>query len=75
MARELNMIESVDPKVSEKPLARCTECDREVNHYNVWFGPTNETRVICWECKAREEKGFFADRNFRRGARHGYIPR
>ena len=69
------MIESIDPKVSKKPLARCAECDREVAHYNVWVGPANETKVVCWECKAREEKGFFNHRGFRRGARHGYIPR
>ena len=75
MAREPNMIESIDPKVSKKPLARCAECDREMAHYNVWVGPANETKVVCWECKAREEKGFFAHRDFRRGARHGYIPR
>lgn len=69
------MIESIDPKVGKRPLARCSECDREMAHYNVWVGPSNEKKIVCWECKAREEKGFFAHRSFRRGARHGYIPR
>lgn len=69
------MIESTDPKTIERPPARCEECDREMEHYNVWFQPGGERRIICWECKAREEKGFFAQRGFRRGARSGYIPR
>ena len=72
---ELNMVESIDPKVTRKPPARCAECDRIMEHYNVWFGPRNEKKVVCWECKAREEKGFFAQRGYRRGARSGYIPR
>lgn len=69
------MIESTDPKNTDKPAMRCEECDREKDHYNVWLGPGNESRVVCWECKSREEKGFFAHRGFRRGARSGYIPR
>lgn len=69
------MVESIDPKVSKKPAARCSECDREMEHYNIWLGPANQKNVICWECKGREEKGFFAHRSFRRGARTGYIPR
>ncbi len=69
------MIESTDPKNIQKTAARCTECDREMDHYNVWLGPGNEERIVCWECKSREEKGFFAHRTFRRGARSGYIPR
>lgn len=69
------MIEAIDPKVTEKPLARCAVCDRETEHYNAFFSPTNVERIICWECLAREEKGFNAKRDFRRSARHGYIPR
>lgn len=65
----------IDPKITDKPLARCSECDREKEHYNVWYSPTGETRVICWQCLARAEKGFNAKRNFRREARSGYIPR
>lgn len=69
------MIEAIDPKVVEKPIARCAVCDREMEHYNTFISPTNEPRVICWECLEREEKGFNAKRNFRREARHGNIPR
>ena len=69
------MIESTDPKITEKPPARCSECDREMEHYNIHLEPSNETRVICWECKERAEKGFNTKRDFRRGARSGYIPR
>lgn len=69
------MIESIDPKIIDKPLVRCDECDRETSHYNTLFSATNETRHVCWECLEREEKGFFAKRDFRRGARSGYIPR
>ena len=71
----VEMVESLDPKITEKPEARCTECDRVVVHYNTFISPTNVSYVICWECLAREEKGFFAKRDFRRGARSGYIPR
>ena len=69
------MMESFDPAITEKPLARCTECDREKAHYNVFLGPNGQTRVVCWECTQRAEKGFFAKRGFRREARHGDIPR
>lgn len=69
------MIEAIDPKVAEKPLARCSECDREKEHYNTFLSPTNESKVVCWECLEREEKGFNAKRGFRREARHGDIPR
>lgn len=64
-----------DPKMMERPLARCTECDREVEHYNTFLLPTGERRVVCWECIAREEKGFFAKRDFQRASRRGVIPR
>lgn len=69
------MIENIDPKITEKPLVRCTQCDREMEHYNTFFSPTNEKRVVCWQCLARDEKGFNAHRGFRRGARSGFIPR
>ncbi len=69
------MIENIDPKITEKPLVRCTQCDREMEHYNTFFSPTNEQRVVCWQCLARDEKGFNAQRGFRRGARSGFIPR
>lgn len=69
------MIENIDPKVTDKPLVRCTQCDREMEHYNTFFSPTNEQRVVCWQCLSRDEKGFNAQRGFRRGARSGFIPR
>lgn len=59
----------------DKTPVRCSECDREMAHYNVFISPTNEEKVICWECLEREEKGFNAKRGFHRGARYGNIPR
>jgi hypothetical protein len=64
-----------DPKNTDKPLVRCTECDREVDHYNDFLLPTGERRIVCWECIAREEKGFNAKRDFHRDSRRGVIPR
>lgn len=69
------MTESLDPKIMERPLARCAECDRETEHYNTFVGPNDEERVVCWECTQRAEKGFFAKRGFHREARYGNIPR
>jgi hypothetical protein len=69
------MIDAIDPKVTEKPVVRCSECDREVEHYNTFVSPTNETYDVCWECLERAEKGFNAKRDFRRGSRFGNIPR
>ncbi len=69
------MIKTIDPKVTEKPTERCSECDREVTHYNTFLSPTNERRIVCWECLERDEKGFNAKRDFRRDSRTGVIPR
>lgn len=69
------MITEIDPKLTEKPPVRCTECDREMEHYNVFLSPTNEERNICWECMQRGDKGFFAKRDFYRSSRRGIIPR
>ena len=69
------MIETIDPKTIDRPAVRCSMCDREMEHYNTFVSPTNERETICWQCMTRQEKGFFAHRGFRRGARHGYIPR
>ena len=69
------MIESVDPKVTEKEPARCSECDRVMEHYNTFISPINEEVVVCWECMQRDERGFFAKRDFYRRARRGVIPR
>ena len=67
--------ESMDPKLIKHSRVRCVECDREMDHYNTLVSPTNERTNVCWECLARKEKGFFAHRDFRRGARTGVIPR
>lgn len=69
------MIESTDPKAMDKPLARCAECDREVAHYNTFLSSGNDEKVVCWECLARDEKGFNAKRDFSRMSRRGVIPR
>lgn len=69
------MSDSIDPRSTDKPLERCTECDRETDHYNVFVSPANEKNVVCWECLAREEKGFNAARGFSRDSRRGVIPR
>jgi hypothetical protein len=69
------MIESIDPKITEKPAVRCSRCDREVEHYNMFVTPENVKSAVCSECLARKEKGFNAHRDFRRQARSGYIPR
>ncbi|MGQ0542204.1 MAG: hypothetical protein ACT4O9_10215 [Blastocatellia bacterium] len=69
------MIESTDPKIIKTMHVRCEECDREMDHYNTFVSPTNERKNVCWQCLGRHEKGFNAHRDFRRGARSGYIPR
>lgn len=69
------MINAIDPKEMDKPINRCAECDREVEYYNTFLSPTNEARIVCWECLAREEKGFNASRGFHRSSRSGVIPR
>ncbi|MBS1797368.1 MAG: hypothetical protein JSS81_26330 [Acidobacteria bacterium] len=69
------MIESIDPKLTEKPVARCAKCDREVTHYNRFVEPDDEIVNVCWQCLQREEKGFFAKRDFYRRGRRGVVPR
>jgi len=69
------MIVAMDPKQTGKAIVRCSECDREMSHYNVFLSPNGDKNAICWQCLAREEKGFNARRDFRREARSGYIPR
>lgn len=69
------MIEAPDPKLTDKPAVRCERCDREMDHYNTFISPNNDRSDICWQCLAREEKGFFAQRGFSRGSRRGVIPR
>ena len=69
------MITEIDPKQMDKPPVRCSECDREMEHYNIFLSPTNEEKNICWQCLQRNEKGFFAKRDFRRSSRGGVIPR
>lgn len=67
------MKENMEAKI--KPIARCDECDREMAHYNTFVSPTNVETVVCWQCLAREEKGFNSKRDFRRDSRSGVIPR
>ena len=69
------MIESTDPKTIDLPTVRCSDCDREVGHYNTFLSSVNESRIVCWECLARDEKGFNAKRDFSRQSRRGVIPR
>lgn len=69
------MINALDPKTIDKPLVRCAECDREVTHYNTFFAPAGGKRNVCWQCLAREEKGFNAQRGYFRQSRTGIIPR
>ena len=70
-SKELDAPNDVDVKAP----VRCSECDREMDHYVTFISPTNEERPICWECLEREEKGFNAKRGFKREARYGDIPR
>ncbi len=67
--------ETILQEETPKETARCSECDREMEHYNVFISPTNEKKIVCWECMTRDEKGFFAKRDFRRSSRRGVIPR
>jgi hypothetical protein len=68
------MIESIDPKVTEKPLAKCDKCDREVEHYNAFLDADDSVINVCWECMQRDEKGFFQKRDFHRRSRQGRLP-
>ena len=63
------MIESYDPKITEKPIVKCAMCDREVEHYNTFLSPDNEENNVCWQCIQREEKGFNTKPEFRRSSR------
>lgn len=69
------MIESTDRKAMDRPTVQCSECDHEVKYYNTFLSPTNEERILCWECLGRKEKGFNASRGFQRSSRTGVIPR
>ena len=69
------MIDTLDPKITERPVVRCAECDREVEHYNTFLSASNEERNVCWACLEREEKGFIGNRPFYRQARSHTIPR
>jgi DNA-directed RNA polymerase subunit RPC12/RpoP len=64
-----------EPVTVKRPLERCTECDREVEHYNTFLSPTNERRVVCWECRERADKRLNSKRTFYRSSRQGLIPR
>lgn len=53
---------------TKRPVERCSECDEESRYYNVFITPTNERRIVCWECLSKEEKGFTSRYGFRRGS-------
>ena len=57
------MIESMDPKETDKPLARCDKCDREMTHYNNFLDADNRVVNVCWE-----------KRDFYRRGRLGRLP-
>lgn len=66
----------MEPKEKNpKEPARCSECDRMMDSYYEFVSPTNEKRIVCWQCQMRDEKNFFAKRDFRRRSRRGVIPR
>ena len=69
------MNDTVSNEPTSKTPMRCTECDREMENYNEFVSPTNEKRIVCWECQMREEKNFFTKRDFSRRSRRGVIPR
>jgi hypothetical protein len=69
------MVEQKDPAKIDAPAVRCSRCDREMDHYNVFMSATGEERPVCWQCLARDEKGFNAKRDFSRQSRRGVIPR
>jgi hypothetical protein len=69
------MTDTIYSKATGKTVARCTDCDREVDHYNTFVSPTDEKSVVCWECLSRDEKGFNATRGYHRSSRRGVIPR
>ncbi|HEV7700742.1 MAG TPA: hypothetical protein VGO43_10980 [Pyrinomonadaceae bacterium] len=65
----------IDTQAERKPVVRCTQCDREVDHYNTHMSGSNELNNVCWECTSRAEKGFNAKRGFHRESRGGIIRR
>jgi hypothetical protein len=69
------MSEAQTHEKNPKEPMRCSECDREMDSYYEFVSPTNEKKIVCWECQMREEKNFFAKRDFRRRSRRGVIPR
>ncbi len=69
------MTKEISKGKNPQQVERCSECDRETDTYYTFLGPTNETRIICWECQMRDEKGFNTKRNFSRRSRGGVIPR
>lgn len=52
-----------------KEIARCSECDSETTHYFSFVLPTNEVKIVCWECQDREDKGYNMKPSFKRDRR------
>jgi hypothetical protein len=67
------MIEMTLNNTENKSPVRCTECDREMEHYITFTSPENEQTNICWECYDRAEKGFNTKRDWQRSARQKQI--
>ncbi len=63
------MTETITNNSVPKPVTRCAECDREVDHYVTFVSPTNETQSVCWDCQQRADKGFNTKRDWRRSPR------
>jgi hypothetical protein len=72
----MNMDETIANNAEPKPIVRCIECDREVDHYVTFVMPSNETRHVCWSCQDREDKGFNRRTEFRKERSGGrFLPR
>jgi len=60
------MIETTLNNTDNKPVMRCFECDREMEHFITFTSSTNEEKDVCWECYDRAEKGFNTKRDWQR---------
>ncbi len=67
------MTEETSNNKDPKEIARCSECDRENTHYFSFILPSNEVKIVCWECQDREDKGFNMKRTWKRSSRQHSI--
>ncbi len=63
------MLETIANNAEPKPPARCTECDNVRTHYFSFVLPSNEVKIVCWECQDREDKGYNMKPSFKRNRR------